>query len=152
MLKLHLILQAMNQTSRFSGNASSEDKKAKRTKKCVIKRKTKFENYKNCLEATQLESKMNHLEKNKIDVDRIKENLKEFIRINKSILKTQQRFKSERHNVFTEDINKMALSSNDDKRMQSIDSIETYAYVTSKDLVSEKEEIKCRNLIKRYKK
>ena len=95
---------------------------------------------------------MNHLEKNKIDVDRIKENLKEFIRINKSILKTQQRFKSERHNVFTEDINKMALSSNDDKRMQSIDSIETYAYVTSKDLVSEKEEIKCRNLIKRYKK
>ena len=68
---------------------------------------------------------MNHLEKNKIDVDRIKENLKEFIRINKSILKTQQRFKSERHNVFTEDINKMSLSSNNDKRMQSIDSIET---------------------------
>ena len=125
MLKLHLILQAMNQTSRFSGNVGSEGKKAKRTKKCVIKRKTKFENYKNCLEATQLESKINHLEKNKIDVDRIKENLKEFIRINKSILKTQQRFKSERHNVFTEDINKMSLSSNDDKRMQSIDSIET---------------------------
>ena len=125
MLKLHLIRQAMNQTSRFSGNAGSEGKKAKRTKKCVIKRKTKFENYKNCLEATQLESKINHLEKNKIDVDRIKENLKEFIRINKSILKTQQRFKSERHNVFTEDINKMSLSSNDDKRMQSIDSIET---------------------------
>ena len=125
MLKLHLILQAMNQTSRFSGNVGSEGKKAKRTKKCVIKRKTKFENYKNCLEATQLESKINHIEKNKIDVDRIKENLKEFIRINKSILKTQQRFKSERHNVFTEDINKMSLSSNDDKRMQSIDSIET---------------------------
>ena len=125
MLKLHLILQAMNQKSRFSGNAGSEGKKAKHTKKCVIKRKTKFENYKNCLEATQLESKINHLEKNKIDVDRIKENLKEFIRINKSILKTQQRFKSERHNVFTEDINKMSLSSNDDKRMQSIDSIET---------------------------
>ena len=57
---------------------------------------------------------------------------------NKSILKTQQRFKSERHNVFTEEINKIALSSNDDKRMQSIDSIETYAYGTSKDLVSEK--------------
>ena len=31
--------------------------------------------------------------------------------------KTQQRFKSERHNVFTEEINKIALSSNDDKRM-----------------------------------
>ena len=48
--------------------------------------------------------------------------------------KTQQRFKSERHNVFTEEINKIALSSNDDKRMQSIDSIETYAYRTRKDL------------------
>ena len=36
--------------------------------------------------------------------------------------------------------------------MQSIDSIETYAYGTSKDLVSDKEEIKCNNLIKRYKK
>ena len=35
--------------------------------------------------------------------------------------------------------------------MQSIDSIETYAYGTRKDLVSEKEEIKCNNVIKRYK-
>ena len=35
--------------------------------------------------------------------------------------------------------------------MQSIDSIETYAYGTSKDLVNEKEEIKCNNIIKRYK-
>ena len=43
-------------------------------------------------------------------------------------------------------------SSNDDKRMQSTDSLETYAYGTSKDLVSEKEEIKWNNIIKRYKK
>ena len=35
--------------------------------------------------------------------------------------------------------------------MQSIDSIDTYAYGTSKDLVSEKEEIKCNNVIKWYK-
>ena len=35
--------------------------------------------------------------------------------------------------------------------MESIDSIETYAYGTSKNLVSEKEEIKCSNIIKRYK-
>ena len=35
--------------------------------------------------------------------------------------------------------------------MQSIDLIETYAYGTSKDLVTEKEEIKCNNIIKRYK-
>ena len=46
----------------------SENEKAKDTKKCVIKGKLKFENYKNCLEATQLENKMNHLEKAKIDI------------------------------------------------------------------------------------
>ena len=40
--------------------------------------------------------------------------------------------------------------SNDNKRMQSIDSIETYG--TSKDLLSNKEKIKCNNIIKRYKK
>ena len=57
---------------------------------------------------------------------------------NKLILVTQQRFKSERHNVFTKDINKIALTSNDDERMKSIDSIETYVYGASKDLVSEK--------------
>ena len=44
----------------------SEDKKAKCTKKCVIKRKIKTENYKNCLEATQLEIKVNFLEKKRI--------------------------------------------------------------------------------------
>ena len=36
--------------------------------------------------------------------------------------------------------------------MISIDLIETYAYGTSKDIVSEKEEIECNNIIKRYKK
>ena len=76
--------------------------------------------------------------------------MKEFIK-NKSILKIQQRFKSERRNFFTEEINKIALSSTDDERMQSIDWIETYAYGTSKDLVSDKEEIKYNNIIKRYK-
>ena len=35
--------------------------------------------------------------------------------------------------------------------MQSIDSIETYVYATSKDLISEKEEIRCNNIIKRFK-
>ena len=77
--------------------------------------------------------------------------MKEFIK-NKSILKIQQRFKSERRNFFTEEINKITLSSTDDERMQSIDWIETYAYGTSKDLVSDKEEIKYNNIIKRYKK
>ena len=73
------------------------------------------------------------------------------IRNNKSILKTQQRLKSRKHNVFTEEINKIALSSNDDKRIQSIDSIKTYACETSKDVVIEKEVIKCNNIMKRYK-
>ena len=47
------------------------------------------------------------------------------------------------HNNFTEEINKTGLSSNDNKWIQSIDSTETYAYGTSKDLVSEKEGINC---------
>ena len=56
---------------------------------------------------------------------------KQYRRNNKSILKTQQRFKSERYNVCTKEINKVDLSSNVDKIMQSFDSIETYAYGTS---------------------
>ena len=47
-------------------------KKQKAQKKCVIKRKLKFENYENCLEETQTENELNHLEKNKTDVDSIK--------------------------------------------------------------------------------
>ena len=50
----------------------SEDKKAKGTKKCVIKRKFNFENYKASLEATQLANKINHLENNNIDIESIK--------------------------------------------------------------------------------
>ena len=64
------------------------------------------------------------------------------------MLKTQQKFKGERHSFFTEEINKIDLSSNDNKRMQSIDLIETYAHGTSKYLISEKEEIKYSNIIK----
>ena len=73
-----------------------EAKKAKGTKKCVIKRMFKFLDYKDCL--------MN----------------------NKVVLKSQKRFKSERHNVYTEEVNKIALSSNDDKRLQIYDGITTY--------------------------
>ena len=64
-------------------------KKTKDTKKCFIKRKLKIEDYKNYLEAAQLDNKINHLEKNKIDVDNLKENHKEFIKNNKLILNTQ---------------------------------------------------------------
>ena len=75
-----------------------EDKKAKGTKNCVIKRMIKFNAYKNCL-------------------------LKE-----KVILKSQQRFISKKHNVYTENINKIALSNNDDKRIVSSDKITSYPY------------------------
>ena len=95
----------------------SKDKNAKDTKKCVINRKLKFEDHKNCLEATELENKINHPEKNERNID----SFKEFIKNNILILKIQQRFKGEKHNVFTEVIDKHALSSIDDKRMQSID-------------------------------
>ena len=40
---------------------------------------------------------------------------------NKVVLKSRQRFKSEVHNAYTEEINKIALSSNDDKRLQTSD-------------------------------
>ena len=75
-----------------------EDKKAKGTKKCVIKRKLEFNNYKDCL--------LN----------------------DKAVFKSQQRFKSEKHNVYTENVNKIALSSNGDKRLPTFDKITTYPY------------------------
>ena len=102
------------------------------TKKCAIKRKLKFQDYENCLEAAEIERKINYLRKKQIDVASLKEDQKYFVKNNKLILKTQQRFKSERHN-------------------RSIDSIETYAYGTSKDLICKKEKIKRNNIIKQYK-
>ena len=54
-------------------------------------------------------------------------------------MKIQQSFKGESHNVFTEEINARVLTlTNDDKIMQSVDSIEKYAFGTCKDPVSEK--------------
>ena len=50
---------------------------------------------------------------------------------NKVILKSQQRFKSEAHNVDTEEVNKIALISNDDKRLQTYDRITSYPYGSS---------------------
>ena len=78
-----------------------EYKKAKETKKCVLKRRLKFSDYKDCLLNNQI------------------------------ILKSQQRFKSEKLDVYTEEVNKIALSSNDDKRLQTFDRITSYPYGTS---------------------
>ena len=66
-----------------------QTKKQKRTKMFVIKIILKFNDYKNCL--------LN----------------------NKIILKSQQIFKSELHDVYTEEVSKIALSSNDDKILQT---------------------------------
>ena len=79
----------------------SNAKKAKGTKKCVIKRILKFNDYKNCL--------LN----------------------NEIILKFQQGFKSEAHSVYTEEINKIAFSSNDDKKLQTFDRIISYPHGTN---------------------
>ena len=67
---------------------------------------------------------------------------KYFVNLNHKelILKSKQSFRSEI--VFTEGFKEIAGSANDDKRIQSIDSIKTYAYRTSKDLVFKKEKIK----------
>ena len=117
-------------TSNFEiGRPLPKGRNKKDTKKCVIKRKLKFGDYKNCLEVPQIENEINHLEKNKIDID----SPKEFIKNKRLILKTQQIFKSERHNVFTEEINKVAFSSDGHERMQSIDWIETYPYGMNKE-------------------
>ena len=52
----------------YLSDNNDEDKKAKGTKKSVTKRKLKFQDCKNCSEASQIENKISHLEKDKIDV------------------------------------------------------------------------------------
>ena len=61
-------------------------KNQKVQKKCVIKRKIKFKDYKNCLNAAKIDGKLKYLEKKKCNVDKLKEFAK-----NKTILETQQR-------------------------------------------------------------
>ena len=90
----------------------SEKKKAKGTKKCIIKRRIMFENYKDSL--------FN----------------------NNTILRSQLRFKSDLHNVYTEEVNKIALNSNDDKRLQTFDRVTTYPYGTNAFKVCESEMMK----------
>ena len=46
----------------------------------------------------------------------------------KMILKSQQVFRNDHHNVHTVETNKIALSSNDDKRLQTFDRVTTYPY------------------------
>ena len=67
------------------------------------------------------------------------ENYTDCLRNYKIILKSQQRFKSNRHKVYTEEVNKIAWSNNDDKRLQTHDKITTYPYRTNAFKVYESE-------------
>ena len=66
-------------------------------------------------------------------------NYKDSLFNNEIILKSQQRFKSDHHKVYTEEVNKIVLSSNDDKRLQTFDKITTYPYGTNAFKISENE-------------
>ena len=57
----------------------------------------------------------------------------------KIILKSQQKFKSDHHKVYKEEVNKIALSSSDDKRLQTLDRITTYLHGTNAFKVCETE-------------
>ena len=74
-------------TYSFLTDDGKEDKKAKGTKKCVIKKIIKFNDYKKCLLNDEV------------------------------MLKPEQRFISNKHDVYTKDVNKIALSNDDDKRI-----------------------------------
>ena len=67
------------------------------------------------------------------------ENYTDCLRNDKFILKSQQRFKRDNQKVYTEEVNKIALSSNDDKRLQRHDKITTYPYRTDAFKVCESE-------------
>ena len=58
-------------------------------------------------------------------------NYKDSLFNNKTILKSQLRFKSDHHNVYTEEVNKIALNSNDDKKLQTFDRVTIYPYGTN---------------------
>ena len=89
----------------------SEKKRAKGTKKIVIKRKLRHENYKDGLFNDTI------------------------------ILRSQQRFKSFNHEIYTEEVNKVALNSDDDKELQTFNKIQQYPYRTSPNIVCENERL-----------
>ena len=94
----------------------NKHKKSKGKKRCVIKQKLMFQNFKNCL--------FN----------------------DKPVYRSQERFKSYNHDVYTEEVNKIALSNNDDKRLQTFDGITTYPYGTNALKVCESEMLMVKDL------
>ena len=76
----------------------TEKKKVKGTKKCIVKREITFKNYPDALFNDEV------------------------------IIRSQQRSRSDHHRVYTEEVNNIALSSNDDKRIQTFDKVTTFPY------------------------
>ena len=87
----------------------TETEKAKGTKKCIVKRELTFKNY--------VEALFN----------------------DEAVIKSQQRFRSDRHKVYTEEVNKIALRSNDDKRIQTFHRVTTFPYGINTFMVCENE-------------
>ena len=75
------------------------------------------------------------------------ENYTDCLLNNKNVYRSQQRFKSCNHDVYTEEVNKIALSAKDDKRFQTYDSIKTYPYGTNAFKVCEREMLNNRRFI-----
>ena len=99
----------------------NEHKKSKGTKRCVIKQKLMFQNFKNCFF------------------------------INKTVYRSQERFKSYNYDVYTEEVDKIALSNNGDKRLKTFDGITTYPYGTNALKVCESEMLMVKDLfLKNY--
>ena len=82
-------------------NDDNEKKKAKGTKKCIVKTEITFKNYTDSLFNDEV------------------------------IIRSRQRFRSDHHKVYTEEVNKIALSSHDDKRRQTFDKATTFSYGTN---------------------
>ena len=79
------------------------------------------------------------------------ENYKDCLFKDKIILKLQQRFKSDYHEVYTGEISKIALSSNDDKRLETFDKVTTYPYGSNACKVCESEMMIVRDVfVKNY--
>ena len=74
------------------------------------------------------------------------QNFKDCLLNNKNAYRSQQRFKSDHHQVRTEEVNKVALSSNDDKRLQTFDRITAYPYGTNVFKVCESEMLAVKDL------
>ena len=104
-----MILLHLDQKHAYLTDDGIKHKKAKGTKKCIIKREIMFESYTDCL--------LN----------------------NTNVYRSQQKFKSYNHDVYTEEVNKTVLSSNDDKRLQTYDKITTYPYGTNVFKICESE-------------